>query len=98
MIPSTTPKPELPPLSADGLPGADAALDRVAARGHEALQRFGHEAEDFATRSAAQIRRRASAMQALTVDEVQAHPLRALLLAAAGGAALTLLVRLLLRR
>lgn len=98
MLPSPSPKSELPPLSADGLPSTDAMLDRATTHGHEALQRFSHEAEDFATRSAAQIRRRAAAMQALTVDEVQSHPLRALLLAAAGGVALTLLVRLLLRR
>lgn len=98
MLTSPTPKTDAPTLAADPTRSADGVLDRAAEQGRDALQRFSHEAEDFATRSADQIRRRAAAVQERTVREVQAHPLRAVLLAAGAGVALTLLVRLLLRR
>jgi ElaB/YqjD/DUF883 family membrane-anchored ribosome-binding protein len=78
--------------------GADAMLDRAAAQGQDALHRLGHEVEGFATRSAGQLRRQATAVQDMTAREVQTHPLRSVLLAAGAGALLTLLLRQLLRR
>lgn len=95
MLTPPTLKTDAPPLIPDG---ADAMLDRATEQGRDALQRFSHEAGDFATRSAAQIRRQAAAVQERTAREVQAHPLRAVLLAAGTGVVLTLLLRALLRR
>lgn len=95
MLNTPHPHPDaLPPVS----DAAGPLLDRATERGRDALQGLGHDIEGFATRSAGQIRQQAGALQALTAQELQLHPLRAVLVAGGAGVLLTLLLLQMLRR
>jgi|GEM_PF-6313547 len=76
----------------------DAQIDRASVQGRDALHRLAHQAEDFAHQSAAQLRQRGTAIHDGTLLQIREHPLRSVMLAAGAGVAVTLLIRLLMKR
>lgn len=96
---SPTPSPENTPLDAAAAkPNAEALIERASVQSRDALHRLTQHAEEFAHQSAAQLRQRGTAIHDGTLLQIREHPLRSVMLAAGAGVALTLLIRLLMKR
>lgn len=83
------------PLRSGSEPMTD-RLDGITAQGSDAMHRMAHTAEEWAHRSAGQLRDQGAVWRDGACAQIRLHPLRSVAIAAGTGAVLTLLARWLL--